>query len=44
MGTLMEGWAEVKAATRQTPPRENRWVPTISAEADFAQASGVWRF
>jgi flagellar protein FliS len=44
MGTLMEGWAGVKAATRQTPPRENRWVPTISAEADFAQASGVWRF
>lgn len=44
MGTLMEGWAGVKAATRPTPPPETRWVPTISAEPDLARDSGVWRF
>jgi flagellar protein FliS len=41
--TLVEGWAGVRAGTRQTPPREKAWMP-VPSELELAGATGSWSF
>jgi flagellar protein FliS len=42
LGTLLEGWAGLKAAGEPPAPRENRWIPAYG-EPELAH-SGSWSF
>jgi flagellar protein FliS len=44
LGTLMEGWAGVKAGIRQTGLRENSWMHAVPSEPELAGAGSSWSF